>query len=96
MCTERVMYVNRKVIPTNNTTTDYYVLTLLKKKEREWRKANFLVSSSSQYQGTVKSFAQDLGLVLSDDLKESNMTQLPAAIKEECSISVVHSVSNSQ
>ncbi|KAL3376185.1 hypothetical protein AABB24_002898, partial [Solanum stoloniferum] len=60
------------------------------------RKANYLVSSSSQCQGTVKSFAQenqDLGLIPSDDIKES---QLPAAIEEECSVSVVHSVSNSQ
>ncbi|KAL3376156.1 hypothetical protein AABB24_002879 [Solanum stoloniferum] len=53
---------------------------------------NFLATSSSQCQGTVKSFAQenqDLGLIPSDDLKESTMT---VAKEDECSVrqEVVH------
>ncbi|KAK4710116.1 hypothetical protein R3W88_004629 [Solanum pinnatisectum] len=67
---------------------EFVVCSIMKRATVE----NLLSTSSSQCEGTVKSFAQenqDLGLIPSDDLKESTMT---AAKEDECSVrqEVVH------
>ncbi|KAK4710136.1 hypothetical protein R3W88_004649 [Solanum pinnatisectum] len=82
---------------------DFVVCSIRRKVNWDHIRQNLLASSSSKCQETVKSSAANV--IPSDELnsilnghispvsllaKESNVTQLPAAIQKECSVPVVH------
>ncbi|KAH0717168.1 hypothetical protein KY285_013199 [Solanum tuberosum] len=82
---------------------DFVVCSIRRKVNWDHIRQNLLASSSSQCQETVKSSAanvipsQELNSIFNGNIsqvsllaKESNVTQLPAAIQEECSVPVVH------